>query len=202
MNKKYLDMIAIATEAGDNFHFLSDCRALEQGRRNSVKFGRDLSGEFNLTVEEATDDGLFGCRLCHRAVGVALPAEVDRKVIRAERKAQRARDLACRAAEAEAKALLLSQEATAAGQSAEAAIKAATDKRVKRPDVMAERVALANDAGNVASEAMQMATAAGDAAEAAGMKAAQMIAIARVYASSGSDKVRWAAAMGRLNLAV
>jgi hypothetical protein len=126
MNNAYIAMSAIATEAGDNFHFLSDCRALAQGRRNSVKFGRELSGEFNLTVEEAIESGLFGCRLCHKAMGVDIAIEADRKVARASRKAARAM-----AAEAKAK---------------DAAAQAAVAIRIAKRDVTAEAADAANHA--------------------------------------------------------
>lgn len=202
MNNNYAAMTVIATEAGDNFHFLADCRALAQGRRNSVKFGRDLSGEFNLTAEEAINDGLFGCRLCHKATGVDLPLEADRKAARAARKVARAIQAANKAKVAETKAVLLTQEASAAGQSADVATKMATDGRLKRPEVIEARVTVANETNATAAEAKVLAIAAGDAAEAAMLRAARMIAIANIYRTNGSDKVRWNAAMGRMPLAV
>jgi hypothetical protein len=168
MNNNYAAMTVIATEAGDNFHFVSDCRALAQGRRNSVKFGRELSGEFNLTAEEAIDSGLFGCRLCHKAMGIDIPVEADRKVARASRKAARA---------------------LAASNAAKAAkVQAAVAIRDAKREVTQDAVDVANDALAAAAVAER--------------RAATMMAIAAIYKTNDADKVRWAAAMGRMALAV
>jgi regulator of protease activity HflC (stomatin/prohibitin superfamily) len=100
MNKNTLEnMTVLATLSGDHFHFFTDCRALAQGQRNSVKFGRELSPiDDSLTVSDAIDDGKWGCRVCFAKAGLDLPLEADRKAARASRKAARAL-----AAEAKAK---------------------------------------------------------------------------------------------------
>ena len=113
MNNNYAEMIVLATEAGDNYHIFADCRALAQGRRNSVKFGRDLSGEFKTTAQDAIDDGKFACRLCHKAAGLDIPVEADRKVARASRKAARALAAATKAKAAEVQAAVAVQTAQA-----------------------------------------------------------------------------------------
>lgn len=92
MNKNTLEnMTVLATDNGDHFHFFSDCRALAQGQRNSVKFGRELSNiDDSLTVGEAIDLNKWGCRVCFAKAGLDLPLEADRKAARASRKAARA----------------------------------------------------------------------------------------------------------------
>lgn len=132
MNNNYAAMIVLATAEGDNFHLFADCASLATGRRNSVKFGRELSVEGNLTAEEAIDDGYFACRSCHRKAGLELPIEADRKAIRAERKAGRARTAAqvARAKKAAARKAV----AVAKREATEAAREAANQAEQERVD--------------------------------------------------------------------
>jgi|SRR5262245_37756944 len=95
MNNNTLDaMPAMMTERGDNVHLFADCRALAQGQRNSVKFGRELSMIEDVTVGDAFAMGRWACRLCFAKAGIDIPVEADRKATRASRKALRAKHAA------------------------------------------------------------------------------------------------------------
>jgi hypothetical protein len=87
------------TGKGRHFHVFDDCRGLWQGRTNSMKYGRELHGEGDLTYQEAVHLNLYGCEFCHRRLGVSVPDECSLKVARARNAAARA---AKRAAKAEA----------------------------------------------------------------------------------------------------
>lgn len=95
----------LKTNAGRHFHLFADCAALETGRRNSEKAGREIHVEMWVPFAEAIDDAMFGCIACHKRAGVSLAPEADRKAVYAAR-------AAARLAKREAKAAALAAKAT------------------------------------------------------------------------------------------
>lgn len=79
----------LKTAAGRHFHLFGDCSALETGRRNSEKYGREIHAEWLAPLSEALEDGMFACRACFKRAGEAIPAEADRVAIYAQRAAVR-----------------------------------------------------------------------------------------------------------------
>jgi hypothetical protein len=98
--------LVLRTDNGDHFHLFDDCRALAQGRRNSLKFGRDLSLESWVPFSDVIDDAMFACRVCFTKAHMEIPAEADRKAIRAMRRAARAAAKAANAPSVEAQPVL------------------------------------------------------------------------------------------------
>lgn len=197
---KYMDMAVIVTAEGDHFHLFADCRSLAQGRRNSVKFGRELSLEMDSIASDAIDDGYFACRTCHRVAGLELPIEADRKAIRASRKAGRARTAVEAQREANAKARIAAAKAKRlAAQADKAAAKATT---FKRPETIEAKVAEAQALAAEHKEAKAEAKLLASKAVKADAKAELLELTALVYATNDSDKDRWDAAMGRRFLVI
>lgn len=106
--------LVLKTNAGRHFHLFGDCSALETGRRNSEKAGREIHVEWMAPLSEVLEDGMFGCRVCHKRAGEAIRPEADLRAIRAQRAAAR---LAKRAAMVETAPAVETVEAPAPVQS-------------------------------------------------------------------------------------
>jgi hypothetical protein len=78
------------TGKGRHFHLFDDCRGLWQGRNNSVKADRSLWAEDHLTYDGAVENGLYGCTICHKRVGVPVPPDADLRTAMARNAARRA----------------------------------------------------------------------------------------------------------------